>query len=365
MKAVGIRQQRDSAPIRRSSHEFGQRIYSPHSIAAIAGELNRHGVPVSVALAGTGLREQQLEMHTTQVSYRQLDIAIRNALRLSSDPAIAFHAGQRMHVTAYGMYGYALMSSATYAEVRDFSNQYIGVVGPLCAATYSSDGATVVCTMEPLHWLDPAEEAYRFATEFSLSAHLTTIRDLAGPSFGFSRIAIDYAKPTHAQTYEDIFECPVLFGQAGTDYWYELAKADGPVALADSRTHRMAREMCDYLLTEVNRAGGVAADVRRLLISQPGRYPSLEAIAEKLGMPSRVLRRRLEAEETSYRDLLAEVRTRLAIEYLRKTQMTNEDIASRLGYSDAANFRHAFLRWTGKSPSDFRKAAQVGRLSET
>jgi AraC-like DNA-binding protein len=51
---------------------------------------------------------------------------------------------------------------------------------------------------------------------------------------------------------------------------------------------------------------------------------------------------------------LAEVRMRLAIEYLRKTQMTNEEIASRLGYSEAANFRHAFARWTRKSPSAFR-----------
>lgn len=34
--------------------------------------------------------------------------------------------------------------------------------------------------------------------------------------------------------------------------------------------------------------------------------------------------------------------------------MTTEDIASRLGYSDAANFRHAFVRWTGSSPTSFR-----------
>lgn len=45
----------------------------------------------------------------------------------------------------------------------------------------------------------------------------------------------------------------------------------------------------------------------------------------------------------------------MAIEYLRHTRMTNEDIASRLGYSDAANFRHAFARWTGKSPSEYRR----------
>ena len=45
---------------------------------------------------------------------------------------------------------------------------------------------------------------------------------------------------------------------------------------------------------------------------------------------------------------------RLAIEYLRKTDMTTEEIGTRLGYSDAANFRHAFTRWTRKLPSDFR-----------
>ena len=77
-------------------------------------------------------------------------------------------------------------------------------------------------------------------------------------------------------------------------------------------------------------------------------------MADRLSIHPRALRRRLEAEGTSYRDLLAEVRARLAIEYLRQTAMTNEEIASRLGYSDAANFRHAFARWTGKSPSEFR-----------
>jgi AraC-like DNA-binding protein len=48
---------------------------------------------------------------------------------------------------------------------------------------------------------------------------------------------------------------------------------------------------------------------------------------------------------------------RLAIDYLSQTRMTNEEIAIRLGYSDAANFRHAFLRWTGRSPSEFRVLA--------
>jgi AraC-like DNA-binding protein len=326
-------------------------------MAAIVAELCRQGIDVSVSLEGTGLTASQLAAHTTRISYRQLDIVIRNALRLSNDPAIALRVGQRMRVTAYGMYGYALLSSATQAEARDFSARYIRVVGPFCDFAISYEGTTVTVNFEPTHWPNPTEDVHRFAIEFALSAHLTVIRDRAGQAFRFSRVAVDYAAPQHAGVYEGLFECPVLFGQR--DCGYEHDRDDSPLALADPRTHAMAREMCEQLLSEVNYAGGVAADIRRILIEQPGRYPSIEAIAEKLEMYPRALRRKLEAEGTSYRDLLAEIRMRLAIEYLRKTQMTNEEIASRLGYSDAANFRHAFMRWTGKSPSDFRGGPRI------
>ena len=72
-------------------------------------------------------------------------------------------------------------------------------------------------------------------------------------------------------------------------------------------------------------------------------------------MNTRTLRRRLDAEQTSYRKILAEVRMHLAINYLRKTDMTNEEVAARLGYSDAADFRHAFMRWTDRRPSEVRR----------
>ncbi|MFB9269488.1 AraC family transcriptional regulator [Bradyrhizobium erythrophlei] len=331
---------------------FSQRIFPPHSIAAIAAELREQGIDPSAVLDGTRLNLAQLESHTTRISYRQLDTVIRNALRLSKDPAIALRSGARMHVTAYGMYGYALLSSATHAEARDFAVRYIRVVGPFCDFGLAYEGATVAATFQPMHWPNPTESVHRFAVEFALAAHLTTIRDRSGQGFGFTRVTLDYAPPSSTAAYRTLFECPVFFSQHHCGY--EYARNDGPRALANPRTHAMAREMCEEILGEVNRAGGVAADIRRILIQEPGSYPSIEAIAEQLEIYPRALRRRLEAEGTSYRDLLAEVRMRLAIEYLRKTRMTNEEIASRLGYSDAANFRHAFARWTGRNPSEFR-----------
>ncbi|HEU5096066.1 MAG TPA: AraC family transcriptional regulator [Reyranella sp.] len=356
------KRQRDGESAYRSHPSFEQRIYSPHSIAAIVAELDKQGVDGTAVLEDAALTRSHLEAHTTRISYRQLDGVTRNALRLSKDPAIALRAGQRMRITAYGMYGYAILSSATTDEARQFAARYCRVVGPFCEFVSSRNDRIVAATLEPTCWPNPAEDAHRFAVEFALSAHLTIIRDWYNPAFRFSRIILDYAAPPHVGVYEDLFGCPVLFDQDHCGY--EHPRDDGPVPLADRRTHAIAREMCEQLLDEVNRAGGVAADVRRILIEQPGRYPTIEAIADSLGMYPRTLRRRLEAEGTSYRFLLREIRMRLAIEYLRRTQMTNDEIASRLGYSDAANFRHAFVRWTEKSPSDFRIAGRVsGRAS--
>lgn len=353
------RPERASEPQRRPPESFKRRLFSPQSIAAIVAELGKQGTEASSVLDGTELTESQLELHKTRISYRQIEIVVRNALRLSDDPAVALRAGQRMHVTTYGMYGYALLSSATHAEARDFAARYIRVHGPFCEIAISHDGMEVVYVLSPLHWPDPIQDVHRFAVEFALSAHLSTLRDLVGDAFKFSRVSVDYPEPLHAATYDTLFGCPILFGQRTNEYRHALAMADGPVALADSRTYAMAREMCEELLGEINRSGGISADIWRILVENPGRYPNIETIAAKMQMYPRALRRRLGAEGTTYRDLLAEVRMRLAIEYLRKTEMTNEEIASRLGYSDAANFRHAFLRWTGRSPSEFRGGARL------
>jgi AraC-like DNA-binding protein len=91
-----------------------------------------------------------------------------------------------------------------------------------------------------------------------------------------------------------------------------------------------------------------------VLVEHPGRFPGIEAIAAELSIHPRTLRRRLQAQNVTYRKIVSDVRMKLALEYLRNTRMTNQEIAVRLHYSDAANFRHAFARWTGKSPSDFR-----------
>lgn len=114
------------------------------------------------------------------------------------------------------------------------------------------------------------------------------------------------------------------------------------------------RETCDQLLAELRTASGLASRVSGMLMQSPGRFPDIESIALRLHMTARTLRRKLQAQGVSYQTMLTDVRRQLAISYLRKTRISIEDIAAALGFSDAANFRHAFKKWTGRTPGEYR-----------
>ena len=336
----------------RTPNSFDARVYPAHKILALVNALQEDGVPAVQVLSGTGLGEGQLAK--SRVSYRQLHTVLGNAMRLSRDPALALRAGQKMHVTAYGMYGYALLSSPTHLDGIDFAVKHQAVMGPIARLSFHQEKGDAVFAYEPAIERDPATDLYRFAIEFQLASHVTIFRDLYGQTFDFSEVRTTYPAPAHVRAYRQLFRCPVRFGQPRDELRLDMRHLSEPMHLWDPITHTMAREACAQSLAEVNRAGSLAAQIHGMLIDHPGRFPSIDTIAAELGMNSRTLRRRLDAEQTSYRKILTEVRMYLAIQYLRRTSMTNEEVAARLGYSDAANFRHAFLRWTDKRPSEFR-----------
>lgn len=71
-------------------------------------------------------------------------------------------------------------------------------------------------------------------------------------------------------------------------------------------------------------------------------------------MSERTLRRRLEAEGTSYQAIVDSVRNHLAQQYLMDTDLSVVEIGSLVGFDDLANFRQAFRRWNSMSPAQFR-----------
>ena len=98
----------------------------------------------------------------------------------------------------------------------------------------------------------------------------------------------------------------------------------------------------------------VFTGLRHLLLSSPGKLPDAATAASK--RPRRTdVARRLADEGTTFQAILDEVGCRIATDYLVSTHLSTQEIAELLGFSEATNFRRAFLRWTQRSPTSYRK----------
>jgi AraC-like DNA-binding protein len=109
-------------------------------------------------------------------------------------------------------------------------------------------------------------------------------------------------------------------------------------------------------LAELTVDDSMSARVRSALASMlPSGNYSVEDVAEKLGVSKRTLQRKLNKEKTTFQKQLSSTRETLAIHYLCHTDMSNPDISFLLGYAELNSFLRAFIVWTGKSVSKYRR----------
>ena len=90
-----------------------ERIYPTYKIATLNQALVQQGVSADKLLEGTALQSDEILSNSTRISKQQLIQIYRNAVAVTQDSAIGLQVGQRLGMTNYGIYGYALISSAT------------------------------------------------------------------------------------------------------------------------------------------------------------------------------------------------------------------------------------------------------------
>jgi AraC-like DNA-binding protein len=99
-----------------------------------------------------------------------------------------------------------------------------------------------------------------------------------------------------------------------------------------------------------------AGEVRQVVASSfAGRYPNIQRVAGAIGMSARTLQRRLGEDGVTYAQVVARARAEMARQMLRDSAWKIGEIGRTIGYSNAGHFTRAFLRWTGRTPRDFRR----------
>ena len=342
----------------RTDGSIDARVHAPHKIALLVRTGHEEGLDANALLAGTELEPADLENADTRTSTRQFVLACRNALALGASPALPFRMGAQVRLSSYGLYGYAMLTSATVRDAFRFSVRYHGLTTPTWRMSMQEADGEAIWTFRDRLGLDVDDALYRFLYELQLSAHKSLAKDLWDEPPPRTLSHTRYRRPPHAELYNEWLGHDVAFGQAENQYRLDAAALDAPMPLHHPLTAAMVRDMCDRLLEEAHTAsGGLARRVYEMLAAQPGRYRDMTELSRALNTSPRTLRRHLRAEGTSYQRILDDVRCNLAKHYLQDTRMTTEDIATAHGFSYSANFRHAFHKWANHSPSAFRRKA--------
>jgi AraC-like DNA-binding protein len=332
-----------------------QRIFPAVKLAIVVDSLQALGVPRGDAMAGIDISDAELRAATTLVSLDHVLQAYRNAISLTDDPRFAYETGLKSHVSAYGMYGFAILSSMNFRETMRFAVKYHRLATPLVRLHFEEIKDRAVWRISPLSHPAMNPRLYRFIVEMQFGVHVSLHRDVMGPGFVPREIRVTLDAPNEQVLYDELLGCQVLYGQSENHFVFDAAWLDGAPQFGNEITYAAVLALCDALEDEFGRRIGVAGKVRQFLLASIGRRASLEDVAERLDMPVRTLRRKLSEQGTSFRDLAEEVKAQVATKYIRDTEMTMEDIAHAVGFSDAANFRHAFRRWAGQKPLEVRR----------
>ena len=329
-------------------------VYPAFSVAMILDSVMAEGVAAESALRGVGLTRRQLADPKTRVSASQVVACFRNAVALTGDDRFAYHAGLGRHVSSFGIFGFALLSSVDFRQTMRLAERHSAVAAPLVELAFVERRGSAVWSFSPIPHAGIDAATYRAIVEWQLGVAVTLHRDVMGPDFAPRELRVTYAAAGDAGAYAEAFGFPVRFRQPRNELVYDARWLDGTPPFGNALCHAAMLDSCEALLDELALAAGLIGRVRRLLLADPLHPTSLQHLARSLGMSSRTLRRRLEDEHTSYRELLDDLRRNTAIKYLRDTDMSVEEVADALGFSNAANFRHAFRRWTSAAPREFR-----------
>jgi AraC-like DNA-binding protein len=334
---------------------LNERIYAPYKIAALVEVLSEQGIAPDDSLRGSGVTANEIYDASVLTSVRQYAAVCRNAILLSCSPATPFITGSRLHLSAYGMYGYALMSCLSLRDYFRLGVKYHRLATPTLTIEWTEYADEGIWTFPDAFISSPSRELREFLIEQQFTQHVTHLQDVAGHTCPPTRACFAYPAPAHADIYSDYLGCPCYFDQPQCELHYSSAILEQRPQLAHRLTATLLQETCDRLIGQAKTSVGVSGEVYQVLMRKPGEFPGMDVVASALKMTSRTLRRRLEAEDTSFVAIVDDVRCSLATEYLKTTKMSTDDIAMLLGFSDPANFRRALKRWTGKGPGELRR----------
>lgn len=312
------------------------------------------GVDAHPWFAGVALSPSDACDPSSRVSYRQALAIIRRAMQSLPLPNLGLVLGKRQDIGNFGVLGLAMKTARNFSDAITIGITHQRATGALLDLAMEDLGPDEVALLARAPLDDPF--VLPFLCEEMFASVFAVARGLAGPGLKPRRLELAYPAPSYVAEYRELFDCELRFDRAHNRlvidaHWLALPFPTYNPVTARQALVALAREL------EATRPAQseTAAAVERQLRARVSQNPRLLEVAVSLYRSERTLRRQLADEGASFTMIHDRVRCERALELLRDRKLTVAQIGSQVGFGDVREFRRAFKRWTGRTPSQIRQ----------
>lgn len=328
---------------------------TPTTIASwarmIAQALDACGIDSAQLFSDAGLDLEQTRDPNSRFPSRNMATVWRLAVERSGDPCFALRLPQFVHPSMYSALSMALVSSRNLREVVDRLVRYHRLASDSVDVSIEEEHGLVTIYIDVPPQNEPVAPE---ALEAFVIASVGLARTIGGTDLSPFEVSFRHSKETGVEQYEAYFQAPVTFGakKTGQSYRSEDLQAEclhANPALAAELEQWMGKYLARY------EKQSLSARVQRWLFERlPGGCPDQKQAAEQFHISPRTLQRKLRQENTTFKDILDQTRRQLALKHIAEDGISIAELTFLLGFSDQSNFTHAFRRWTGLPPQQYR-----------
>ncbi|MEH6593275.1 MAG: AraC family transcriptional regulator ligand-binding domain-containing protein [Halioglobus sp.] len=306
-------------------------------------------------LLGFDGSDHDLSDYHRKISTSDFLAILEQSLKPTVASGLGFRYAELFDMAAAGTVGQLLMSCRNIEQAFENILHYFPLLSLSFQLDAGWDGDSYRVELDRHGTPEMSDPAKWFVIESLFYCLLKQGRYLTGKPLTFQHASVSYERPPHWEMYQAMLGCEVEFGASAPSITVDRDYMASTIVTSNQPVLAMKERQCRKLLQRCQSQYSIAERIHATLKRTLPNLPSLECMASELNMSRSTLYRRLQDDDYCYQTIVAEFRRDEAVNHLKNTDLTICEIAEKLGFSDDSNFRRAFKKWTGTSPSEVRE----------
>ncbi|MEV0251762.1 AraC family transcriptional regulator [Nocardia sp. NPDC050712] len=322
-------------------------------VRALAELAARRGWDVESLLTEAGIAPVLLSEERSRVTWTQTAELVQRLWRSTDDELLGLGL-QPVPRGTFRLVCFGLISAPTLgAGIRRYESFGRSLPGfPAMTLTESGDEARLDFDLSGI------KHPLAILIDTMLAISHRFLGWMIGGRIRLRRVELSYPRNPDFDDYDVLFGAPVSFEATRPALVFDRVQLTAPGVRTEEDLTVFLRDAPAGVLGIRSYSVSLAAQVRRIL--QRGLtdgWPSVDDIAHELLMSPQTLRRKLQEENTTTREIREEILRDAAIAGLVRGEETVAALAHRLGFSEPSAFSRAFRRWTGSPPRSYQHPA--------